>query len=189
MELLESVSDEELVKLYKTNQDNKIIGILYKRYSHLVFGACLKKLNDKEQAKDITMMIFGKLSGSILGSDVQKFNSWIYSISNNACISYLRKQQTENRFNSSWSEDLSDIPDEPETDYEENTELKANKVQWAVTQLATEQANCIRLFYFEDKSYKEIAQITGMPDGQIKSHLQNGKRKLKILLATNAQNG
>ncbi len=188
MLLLESVSDEELVKLFKTNQDTKIIGVIYKRYGHLVYGTCLKKLNDKDQAKDETMKIFGKLSTVLLNSEIQKFNSWIYSMANNACISALRKHQNDLRFNASWSDDLSEIPDVTDHDERENIEQKANRVQWAVEQLAIEQATCIRLFYFEDKSYKEIAQTTGMSDGTIKSHLQNGKRNLKILLASNAQN-
>ncbi len=188
MKDLESFADEELVKLYKSNRDSAIIGILYKRYYHLVLGTCLKKLNDREQAKDETMAIFEKLTTALLNSDVLKFNFWIYSITNNACISRLRKIQSEQRFEGSWSDNYEELKDD--TDYEaiENVEFKANRVQWAVEQLANEQATCIRLFYFEDKSYKEIAQITNMTDGTIKSHLQNGKRKLKILLSTKTQN-
>mgnify|MGYP001224258799 FL=1 len=184
MKNLESSTDEELIKLYKTIQDPAIIGALYKRYSHLVLGTCIKHLNDTELAKDETMMIFEKLPLNILNHDVHRFNHWIYSITYNACISRLRKKQSEQRRIGHLSDEVAELVDD--TDYEtiRENELKANKVHWAVRQLANEQATCISLFFFEHKSYKEIAQITGMQESTVKSHLQNGKRNLKNLLST-----
>lgn len=188
MKNLELVADEELVNLYKTQQDTAIIGVLYKRYYHLVLGTCIKKLNDREQAKDETMVIFEKLPLVLMKHDVQRFNHWIYSIATNACISRLRKNQTQQRRSVSMPEDVDQLADT--SDYEEvkEKELKADLVRWAVGQLASEQATCISLFYYENKSYKEIAQITGLEEGAVKSHLQNGKRNLKILLSTKTRN-
>ncbi len=52
----------------------------------------------------------------------------------------------------------------------------------AITQLGDEQKLCIRLFFYDDKSYREIATETGFTEKQVKSYLQNGKRNLRILL-------
>ena len=55
-------------------------------------------------------------------------------------------------------------------------------IEEAILKLNQQQRTCINLFFFENKSYKEIVEITGMTDKQVKSYLQNGKRNLKILL-------
>ena len=52
----------------------------------------------------------------------------------------------------------------------------------ALTELNEEQRICVQLFYLEKKSYTEITDITGFTMLQVKSHLQNGKRKLKIAM-------
>ena len=55
-------------------------------------------------------------------------------------------------------------------------------IEEAILKLNQHQRTCINLFFFENKSYKEIVEITGLTDKQVKSYLQNGKRNLKILL-------
>ena len=55
-------------------------------------------------------------------------------------------------------------------------------MQESIKQLSIEQQQCVTLFYLEKKSYVEVAEITGYTMLQVKSHLQNGKRNLKILM-------
>ncbi len=50
-----------------------------------------------------------------------------------------------------------------------------------MNQLNTEQKECVSLFYLQKKSYAEIAEITGFTMLQVKSHIQNGKRNLKLI--------
>ena len=52
----------------------------------------------------------------------------------------------------------------------------------ALTQLNKEQQVCVTLFYLEKKSYQEIAEQTKFSLLQVKSHIQNGKRNLKLLM-------
>lgn len=51
-----------------------------------------------------------------------------------------------------------------------------------IEHFAGEQKECIRLFYFDNKSYREIAATLKQDEKKVKSHLQNGKRNLKICL-------
>jgi RNA polymerase sigma-70 factor (ECF subfamily) len=51
-----------------------------------------------------------------------------------------------------------------------------------IEKLKNEQKQCIQLFYFEDRCYRDIAELTGMDEKKVKSHLQNGKRNLKLCL-------
>ncbi len=67
------------------------------------------------------------------------------------------------------------------TDLIEKETLLA-KMQQAIKQLNREQQECVNLFYLQKKSYSEVSEITGFTMLQVKSHLQNGKRKLKLLM-------
>jgi RNA polymerase sigma-70 factor (ECF subfamily) len=55
-------------------------------------------------------------------------------------------------------------------------------IKKAIDKLGDEQRSCIQLFFFQNKSYKDIVEMTPFTEKQVKSFLQNGKRKLKILL-------
>jgi RNA polymerase sigma-70 factor (ECF subfamily) len=56
------------------------------------------------------------------------------------------------------------------------------RMEIALNKLNAEQKRCVKLFYLQKKSYADIAEITGFSVMQVKSHLQNGKRNLKLLL-------
>ena len=60
-----------------------------------------------------------------------------------------------------------------------------NELEKCINQLKPEQKNCIELFYLQEKSYVETAQITGYTMKEVKTYLQNGKRNLKILMSKN----
>lgn len=67
--------------------------------------------------------------------------------------------------------------------YIEKDRLLTN-LEKSLKQLSDEQQQCVTLFYLEKKSYAEVAEITGYTMLQVKSHLQNGKRNLKIMMKT-----
>ena len=52
------MSDEDLLYIFRTKKNTEVIGILYNRYAHLVYGVSLKYLKDADHAKDATMQIF-----------------------------------------------------------------------------------------------------------------------------------
>ena len=54
----------------------------------------------------------------------------------------------------------------------------------AINQLNSDQKTCIELFFFKNKSYVEITEITGFSLNDVKSYIQNGKRNLKIKMET-----
>ena len=56
-----ALSDEELVLQYRQQGDKQAVGVLFNRYSHLVFGVCMKYLKDVDDSKDAVLQIFEKL--------------------------------------------------------------------------------------------------------------------------------
>jgi RNA polymerase sigma-70 factor (ECF subfamily) len=163
----------------------EVVGELYRRYAHLVLGVCLKYLRDQEEAHDATMQIFEKLISDLKINRIEHFKSWLYTVSKNFCLMKIRKEaslhqhmetileNSDENFMEIWEElHLNNVDDEK----------KLVALNQALTQLNQEQRTCVQLIYLENKSYKEIADITGMEINHIKSHIQNGKRNLKILL-------
>ena len=184
----EPLSDEELIAIFRRTSDNTYVGTLYKRYAHLVFGVCMKYLRDEEAAGDAAMEIFEKLLTDLLKHDVQQFKPWLYTLAKNHCLMKLRRQRTDAGRMDGYRDFITEIMEDGEETHlyiEESRQEMYEKLTLAIEQLKDEQKTCIHLYYFEERSYKEIEQITGMDDKQVKSHLQNGKRNLKGILTGN----
>ena len=71
--------------------------------------------------------------------------------------------------------------------YEEKVRLEADlsALEKCIDRLGQDQKKCVIQFFLERKSYQEIHQISGLDMKKIKSHIQNGKRNLKICLEAN----
>ncbi len=185
MDNYKQISDNKLVSLYKENLDKEIVGELFKRYTQFVFLVSLKYLKNEDETKDAVMQIFEKLFDDLLNHKIENLKSWLYMVTRNHCLMILRKQQSDLRKNQDYKKDNENFM---ENDYNfhlkenEVKELKANSVRDAVNRLNKEQKECVNLFYFEGKSYSEIAQLTSYSEKKVKSYIQNGKRNLKNIL-------
>jgi DNA-directed RNA polymerase specialized sigma24 family protein len=92
------ITDERLLQEYKQTADLTVLGALYERYMHLVYGVCLKYLHDEELSKDAVMQIFEELIIKAGRHDIKQFKPWLYVLSRNYCLMQLRsgkKMQTE----------------------------------------------------------------------------------------------
>ncbi|HEX5668644.1 MAG TPA: sigma-70 family RNA polymerase sigma factor [Chitinophagaceae bacterium] len=173
-------SDLELIERYKKTHNNEILGLLYERYMHLVYGTCLKYLKDSEAAKDAVMNIFEELMTKLRTHQVDHFRSWLFVVSKNHCLMQLRKESRTH---------TTEIPVslmQSEEDIHLNgvmeKEKHLNDLEDCLNRLPDEQQRSVRLFYLENKCYNEISDITGMEWNRVRSHIQNGRRNLKICM-------
>ena len=173
------LSDEDIIALYKEKQWTTCIDELYARYSHLVFGVCLKYVKQIENAEDLTLSLFASLSDKLLHHQVQHFKSWLYVSARNSSLMFIRS-------NKKISDPIADdfLADDGDERLNEKLEKDAliDQLTMVLEELKQEQRLCIQLFYIQKKSYDEITQITKYSLKEVKSHLQNGRRNLKILL-------
>lgn len=177
------MTDEEVVEQYRLSSDQQLVGILFERYSHLVLGVCLKYLKNKDESKDMVIIIFEKLITDLKNFKVEKFRPWLHTVTRNQCLMLLRKINRPGT-----EKDIETLEyhlqDNNEEEVVKEKEVKINNLEEAIKELNEEQRICITLFYLEDKSYQQIEVSTGYEMNKIKSYIQNGKRNLKILLAT-----
>lgn len=178
------LSDEELIGSYHSTGDKAFVGELYIRYAHLMYGVCLKYYQDREQARDAVLQIFEKLFDSLQKHTPENVKTWLMFVARNYCISDLRKLKVKAEKHSQYEKDEEEPLSGGEDADEEKIirEQRLQRLEEAISALGEEQRQCIELFYLKDKSYKEICDITGMNEKQVKSHIQNGKRNLKLIL-------
>lgn len=172
--------DTELLNRFYADHDNEWLGILLERYTMLLLGVSMKYLKNEEEAKDAVQQVFLKAIDELHKYKVEYFKSWIYMIAKNHCLMKLRDK---GRFNTGINENTMVTAAEPD---EKNRYIEKDKtldnLAGALQQLNKEQQLCVTLFYLEKKSYQEIAQQSSFSILQVKSHIQNGKRNLKIIM-------
>ncbi len=174
----ENFTDTELLEKYYSTNTIDLIGILLQRYTLLLFGTCMKYLKDETKSKDAVQQIFLKVLNELPKYKVTFFKSWIYMIAKNHCLMLLRNK-TEFK-----SLENFEIENDFELDKDELIikEQDFEFLELSIKELNVEQQNCIQQFYILKKSYAEISKTTGYNLMQVKSHIQNGKRNLKILI-------
>lgn len=177
-----SASDQQLIDLYVQSNDQVAFSEIYARYGHLVLGLCLKYLKNRDDAKDATLNIFGKLLDDLKKHRISTFKSWLYVYSKNFCLMELRKRQTKLKKELDLEENTILRMDFSDITHLDEKERQLQHLENALLQLNDEQRQCVELFYLRDRSYKEVSEITGFDMHAVKSHIQNGKRNLKLLM-------
>jgi RNA polymerase sigma-70 factor (ECF subfamily) len=176
--------DGVLLEKYRISGEIELIGELYSRHMHLVYGVCLKYLHDREDARDAVMDIFEKLIIEFKIYVIRDIKSWLYVLTRNYCLMELRKRQAGEKRIRKWQDQQPEFMESKEELHpiDKKGLIDEAAMEKCIEHLAGEQKECIRLFYFDNKSYREIAAALKLDEKKVKSHLQNGKRNLKICL-------
>lgn len=182
-----SLSDEDLILLYKKEKSNLIMDNIYKRYGHLLLAIAIKYIRNREEAQDIVMNLFEKLGDKIAKHDIQNFKSWLHTTLKNECLMHLRKTKKIN--STATIENLENIVSELDSEEFYQTKEKVfNQLESSLAELKNEQRKSVELFYLENKSYVEIAEILNISLNNVKSAIQNGKRMLKLKMENKGVN-
>ena len=172
--------DQTLIAAYKQSSDLKILAQLYQPYLDLLYGVCLKYLGEPETAKDAVMDLFEELAQKLLKHEVAHFKGWLYTLAKNHCLMKLRSSG-RTRVQSVDPESMQTAEELHLNDKVEQEE-QFDRLETCIEKLPDDQRTVIRLFYLENKSYKEIETATGMEWNKVRSYIQNGRRNLKICL-------
>ena len=175
--------DEQLLNSYRKNGDLATLGRLFEGYVPLVYGVCLKYLQDEEEAKDAVMNIFEELIVKVKKYEIKQFRSWLYVLSRNYCLMQLRSAK---RMETISVDDIMEFPFflNPGNDRSEDAIIALER---CMDKLPPAQKQSIGLFYLKEQCYKEIAGLTGFSLNEVKSYIQNGKRNLKVCLEKNSE--
>lgn len=180
---IDKETEASLLSDYYQFGDLQVLGKLYEPYMFLIYGLCLKYLKDAAKSEDAVMQIFELLIKKLRIHQISNFKSWLYTLAKNYCLMEIRAANKDKLL---FNEDLMEsgaILHQNNGDSAQENQLQL--MEKCIRQLKADQQQCVRLFYLEEKCYKEIADLTGFGMNNVKSHIQNGKRNLKICMEKN----
>lgn len=176
-------TDEELLSRFRDTGEAEYFQQLYERYIPLIYGLCLKYLQNPEQSQDAVIDIYENLSQKIQDYDIKIFKNWLYSVVKNHCFHILKENKKEIIVN--FDSQLMESDTTLDLFSENNDEEKENALTECMQKLPEPQRISIEKFFYENKSYAEIEDETGFHLKSVKSYIQNGKRNLKICIEKN----
>jgi len=173
-----NLSDKHLVEK-SLSGDTQAFCLVIKNTENLVAQIVFKMISNPDDRKDIAQDIYLKAFKNLGTFKFQsKLSTWIAQISYNTCLDHLRKKKLsfpgtiddENEINDPVSDDTSTLIRQREL----SGILKA-----VIEQLPPVYKILITLYHNEELSYEEIIQITGLPEGTVKSYLSRARKALK----------
>ncbi|MHC1706503.1 MAG: RNA polymerase sigma factor [Bacteroidales bacterium] len=174
------MNDKELVLSVK-NGNTHAFRFLVEQNKNLVWHMVLRLVKQNEDAEDICQEVFMRVFRDIARfRGESKLSTWIASVTYNICIDHLRKKGREKL-------DFTAEPGKMELSRPEfstplqklNQEDLRKMVVRLIDQMPLHYRSVMTLFHLEEMSYKEIGEITGMPEGTIKSYLNRGREIIK----------
>jgi len=173
-------ADQELVALYKKSGDLNVLAQLYQRYMDLVYGVCLKYLHDTETSKDAVMAIFEELTGKLSIHEVHYFRGWLLTMTRNHCLMQIRSSKSFRTIE--LEADRMYLEQELHLNGIMEKESLLGALSGCLQALPSEQKLSVEMFYLQNKSYREIQELTGQDWNKVRSSIQNGRRNLKICM-------
>lgn len=181
---MNSPSEDQLIIDRILAGDHTACNSLVFRHQTYVYTLVWRMLKNKEDTEEVTQDVFIKALKKLPGFRKEsKFSTWLYRIAYNESISFLRRQRN--------LQSLDDNSPEPQIEARAIDSLKEEErlryIQQALDQLQAEDAAILTMFYLQDLSLQEIADITGQQSNTLKVRLHRARKrmlhKMETLLA------
>lgn len=179
------LNDNELISQVLSGDQQAYAGLV-SRYQNYVFTLALRFTKNREDAEEVSQDIFIKAYRAL--SDFRgasKFSTWLYTIVNTTCITFLRKKRLE--IHSLDNEKVFEVADNQDSGLRANMveqKSRVSMVNQAIKMLSTDDAEVITLFYKGEQTLDEIAQILGIETNTAKVRLHRARARLKEKMET-----
>lgn len=174
-----ALSDEKIVREIVDNNRHELFEVLYKRYSHKVVDKCFSFLKNRslaqETANDILSKTFEKLPNF---KETATFSSWLYSITYNHCIDYLRAQKKLHYPQWNLDNELPEIIDETEENF---IDINIDNLMTILEAIHPEEKAMILMKYQDNLSIKEISIAMRVSESACKMRLMRAKARVLYL--------
>lgn len=163
------------------------LGVIYDRHRRLVYRTALAICNDPEAAADLLQDVFLRLHRFADRVDPERpLEPWLYRVTANQSYTWVKRHQR-------WTHSLEEIAEwlssgvknSPQYITEQDDESK--RIQVAIAKLSLPQRVVVVMYYINDLSLHEIAEILAIPEGTVKSRLHYGRNALKNHLGLDEQ--
>jgi RNA polymerase sigma-70 factor (ECF subfamily) len=168
-----------------------------REYQDMVFAVAVRLLGNAPEAEDVSQTVFLKAFerfDEIAASPARA--GWLKTVTTNACLNHLARYRSRWRFFSELAHDGSDASEpverldafaaaasvQPTTDEALVDQERQEQLEAALHQLPDHQRVPLVLFHFEDKSYQEIAALTGVSLAKVKTDMHRGRDALRRVM-------
>ncbi|MCL2059467.1 MAG: sigma-70 family RNA polymerase sigma factor [Oscillospiraceae bacterium] len=183
------IADEDAVLVKKAqNGDMDAFEELVKKYEGKVFSIASRMLAFSEDAKDAAQEAFLKAYRSLRGfRGDSKFSTWLYRITNNVCLDYLRKRDRRElpldyeTGGGDGETHTVDIPSDMDVEADVMGDEFRRIVQGAINSLPAQHRMMIVMRDVQELSYTEISGLLNLPEGTVKSRINRARKNLRTL--------
>jgi RNA polymerase sigma-70 factor (ECF subfamily) len=167
--------------------DTSAISELYDRYSRLVYSLAYFIVGDHGVAEEILQDVFLRIweKADTYRQEEARVNTWISSVTRNRAIDVIRSRGAKITANSlAWEDSTHEsLADEHNTEAQVEQRMQQDRIRRAIKTLSTEQQDVISLAFFQGLSHSEIAELTRVPLGTVKTRIRTGMQKLREVLS------
>ncbi|MBN1598044.1 MAG: RNA polymerase sigma factor [Bacteroidales bacterium] len=178
-ESLKSLSDTEIINRIRTDNVTKYFEILYNRYHKKVLDKCYSFVKNRQTAEELTEDIFSKTYEKLPSfKQLSSFSSWLYSITYNHCIDYLREKKILHYPNWSRENEIPEIIDETEENFEY---INYENLLVILELIHTEEKALLLMKYKDDLSMKQISAALRISEDAAKMRLKRARTRVIYL--------
>lgn len=177
-EPLEGSTDRELIRAIQEGS-LEALGVIYDRHRRLVYRTALAICNDPEAAADLLQDVFLRLFRFARRIDPERpLEPWLYRVTTNLAYSWVKRRHH-------WIHSLEEIAEWMTTGKKHSPQHLAEldddtqRIHQALARLPLPQRVVVVLYYINDLSLQEIAEIVKIPEGTVKSRLHYGRLALR----------
>jgi RNA polymerase sigma-70 factor (ECF subfamily) len=177
---------DESIALLVIEGDKELFGVLIDRYEQKIARYIRKFTQEKEDISDIVQTVFIKAYTNLASFDTTRsFNSWIYRIAHNESVNHLKKKTGEKiafiDFDTFFPHPFS--PFSPEIDF--LSKESKEQLEKSLTHISPKYREVLVLYYYEELSYQEIADVLRIPVATVGVRLKRAKTALEKSLLDN----
>lgn len=173
---ISQLTDEQLIAKIRNDGKNELYTILYNRYFQKVKDKCYSFLKNKTQAEEFANDILSKAFEKLEGFQGKStFSSWLYSITYNSVIDYLRKKKQLHYPNWNQNNELPEVIDEADA---EMNEISYDKLLEVFEKIHPEEKALLLMKYQDALSLKEIAASLAISEDAVKMRLKRARSRV-----------
>ncbi|MBN2275292.1 MAG: RNA polymerase sigma factor [Bacteroidales bacterium] len=172
--LLENINNGELSAVRLLVEENK----------NLVWHIIIAMTGRNSDCEDLFQEVFLRVFKGIkhFRADA-RLSTWIGSVTHHVCVDYLRKKKREMSFQHDAPDQSTVFKSASDRSWQKTENEDLNKVVLAaIAGLPADFRTVISLYHLDERSYREISEITGMPEGTVKSYISRGRNLLREML-------
>jgi RNA polymerase sigma-70 factor (ECF subfamily) len=166
------------------NGDRTALRFLVEENKNLIWHIIISMVGHNSDCEDLFQEVFLRvLKGFTNFRAEARLSTWMGSITHHVCVDYLRKKNREKNFQSSDADQEIVLNLSPDRSWKKTENEDLHRIMLStLAQLPADYRTVITLFHLDERSYREISEITGMPEGTIKSYLSRARNLLRETL-------